>query len=188
MAKLLQEYTTVVASPDGTNYLVRSYGDERSDGTWIGWIEFHPTDLSRPVLKTNQETSQPNQMDVEYWATGLTPVYLEGALDRALNPLTRATPAAPVPPLFDGPARASGDRTPVRESVLNPFSVYRKGESLLRNQLSALSGWHLVNIIEAYGLSEQDAADLEATPEPVLVELIVSAVQKRTLADVGRGL
>lgn len=83
MSKLLQEYTTVVTSPDGTNYLVRSYGDERSNGTWIGWIEFHPTDLARPVLKTNQETSQPNQMDVEYWATGLEPVYFEGAFERA---------------------------------------------------------------------------------------------------------
>ncbi len=83
MAKLLQEYTTVVVSPDGTNYSVRSYGDERSDGTWIGWIEFHPSDLARPVLTTNQETSQPNQMDVEYWATGLEPVYFEGAFQRA---------------------------------------------------------------------------------------------------------
>ena len=83
MAKLLQEYTTVVVSPDGTNYFVRSYGDERSDGTWIGWIEFHPNDLNRPVLTTSQETSQPNQMDVEYWATGLEPVYFEGAFERA---------------------------------------------------------------------------------------------------------
>jgi hypothetical protein len=83
MAKLLQEYTTVVAGPDGTTYVVRSYGDERTDGTWIGWLEFHPTDLDKPVLKTDQETSQPNQMDVEYWATGLEPVYFEGAFARA---------------------------------------------------------------------------------------------------------
>jgi hypothetical protein len=66
---------------------------------------------------------------------------------------------------------------------LNPFSIYRKGESLLRNQLSALSGWHLVNIIEAYGLSEQQLPELEVMPEAVLVELIVSAVHKRTLAQ-----
>jgi hypothetical protein len=83
MSNLLQEYTTVVVSPDGTNYVVRSYGDERVDGTWIGWIEFHPTDPLAPVLKTEQETSQPNQMDLEYWATGLEPVYFEGAFHRA---------------------------------------------------------------------------------------------------------
>jgi hypothetical protein len=53
---------------------------------------------------------------------------------------------------------------------------------MLRNTLSALSGWHLVNIIEAYNLGEQRAPDLEGTPESVLVELIVSAVHKRTLA------
>jgi hypothetical protein len=83
MRKLLQEYTTVVVGPDGTTYNVRSYGDARADGTWIGWIEFHPTDPSKPVMITDQETSQPNQMDVEYWATGLEPVYFEGAFARA---------------------------------------------------------------------------------------------------------
>ena len=83
MTKLLQEYTTVVVGLDETNYLIRTYGLERSDGTWIGWIEFHPTDSTKPVLKTEQETSQPNLMDLEYWATGLEPVYFEGAFERA---------------------------------------------------------------------------------------------------------
>jgi hypothetical protein len=83
MSKLLQEYTTVVTSSAGADYRVRAYGAERTDGTWIGWIEFYPTDLTEPVLKTDQETSQPNQMDLEYWATGLEPVYFEGAFNRA---------------------------------------------------------------------------------------------------------
>lgn len=84
MGKLLQEYTTNVIGPDGTEYSVRSYGDERPDGTWIGWLEFHPVDGTGPVLRTDQETSQPNQVTVEYWATGLEPVYFEGAFLRAL--------------------------------------------------------------------------------------------------------
>jgi hypothetical protein len=71
--------------------------------------------------------------------------------------------------------------------VLNPFSVYRKGESLLRNQLSALSAWHLVNIIEAYGLSDRRRADLDVTPESVLVDLIVSGVQKRAIDQTPAG-
>jgi hypothetical protein len=83
MAKLLQEYSSIVISPDGTEYIVRSYGDQRVDGTWIGWLEFHPTDIDKMVLRTEQETSQPNQMDVEYWATGLEPIYFEGAFERA---------------------------------------------------------------------------------------------------------
>ena len=83
MAELLQEYTTVVRAPDNMTYTVRSYGKERADGTWIGWLEFEPTDSTKPTLLTDQETSQPNRIDVEYWATGLEPVYFEGAFGRA---------------------------------------------------------------------------------------------------------
>ena len=178
MAEVLVEYSDPVTSKEGRTFIARACGAELDDSRWQGWIEFEPVD-GGPPMRSGRETTQPNRTDTVYWATGLTPVYLEGSLDRALNPLPRPTPSAPPPPSFAGPAPAMADQPPVRESVLNPFSVYRKGESLLRNQLSALSAWHLVNIIEAYGLSEQRRADLEATPEPVLVELIVSAVQTR---------
>jgi len=83
MRELLQEYTTVVRGQDDTTYTVRSYGEERADGTWTGWIEFQPDDLNKPTLLTGQETSQPNRVAVEYWATGLEPVYFEGAFERA---------------------------------------------------------------------------------------------------------
>jgi hypothetical protein len=83
MAKLLQEYTTAVTGPDDTTYIVRCYGEERIDGTWTGWLEFEPTDPAKPTLRTGQETSQPNRSTVEYWATGLEPVYFEGAFERA---------------------------------------------------------------------------------------------------------
>lgn len=83
MAELLQEYLSTVDGPDDTTYTVRSYGEQRTDGTWMGWLEFHPTDLSKPPLRTEQETSQPNRSAVEYWATGLEPVYFEGAFERA---------------------------------------------------------------------------------------------------------
>ena len=83
MAELLQEYTTVVVGPDDTTYTVLTYGEERADGTWTGWIEFEPDDPTKPRLVTDQETSQPNRVAVEYWATGLEPVYFEGAFERA---------------------------------------------------------------------------------------------------------
>jgi hypothetical protein len=83
MAVLLQEYSTQVIAPDGNAYNVLSYGEERADGTWTGWIEFEPTDPTLPSLRTGQETSQPNLTAVEYWATGLEPVYFEGAFERA---------------------------------------------------------------------------------------------------------
>ena len=83
MAVLLQEYSAQVISADGTAYDVRSYGEERDDGTWTGWLEFDPTDPSKPRLSTDQETSQPNRTAIEYWSSGLEPVYFEGAFSRA---------------------------------------------------------------------------------------------------------
>ena len=85
MAVLLQEYTTEVIAANGTAYNVRSYGEERADGTWTAWLEFDPVDTTKPSLRTDQETSQPNRTAVEYWATGLEPVYFEGAFARAQN-------------------------------------------------------------------------------------------------------
>ena len=83
MALLLQEYTTEIVAANGTTYTVISYGEERVDGTWTGWLEFEPADPTLPTLTTGQETSQPNRTAIEYWATGLEPVYFEGAFQRA---------------------------------------------------------------------------------------------------------
>ena len=83
MAELLQEYSTQVKSNDGTTYIVRSYAEERADGTWAAWLEFYPPDPTKPVLRTGPETSQPNRVTIEYWATGLEPIYFEGAFARA---------------------------------------------------------------------------------------------------------
>src|SRR3954469_5182253 len=132
MAEVFVEYSEPVTSKGGRRFMARACGAEMDTSRWQGWIEFVPLD-GGAVLNSGRETTQPNRTDTSYWATGLTPVYLEGALERALNPPR-------VPSAVSHPA-----------AVLNPFSIYRKGESLLRNQLSALSGWHLVHIIEAYG-------------------------------------
>jgi hypothetical protein len=104
-------------------------------------------------------------------------VYLEGALGRALNPFVKAPPPPVAVPVFDGPAPDMAPAT--TESILNPFSVYRKGEALLRSQLSALSAWHLVNIIRAYDLSDEDPAILGLRPAATLVETIIAAVRLR---------
>ena len=94
MAELLQEYTTTVVGQDGTEYAVRSYGEKRSDGTWTGWLEFHPINSIGPVLSTGQETSQPNKVAIEYWATGLEAIYFEGALERASTGSTKGASKA----------------------------------------------------------------------------------------------
>jgi hypothetical protein len=62
-------------------------------------------------------------------------------------------------------------------SVLDPFSVYLKGESLLRKQLAALSAWHLVNIIREYELSALPIETLNTLRGVELIEIIVSGVK-----------
>jgi hypothetical protein len=79
---LIREHPTKVIDGDIT-YIVWICGEQRVDGTWEGWLEFHPSDIGQPILRTDQETSQPNRAAIEYWAGGLEPIYLEGALARA---------------------------------------------------------------------------------------------------------
>jgi hypothetical protein len=83
MSELIHEHPAHVKGEGGTTYIVRIYAQERTDGTWEGWLEFHPTDERKQVLRTEQETSQPNRTAIEYWALGLEPIYLDGAFARA---------------------------------------------------------------------------------------------------------
>ena len=181
MAEVLQVFDTTVIGPDGRAYQAQACGAPASDGLWEGWIEFASRDGSVPV-RTARETTQPNRTDLLYWASGLTPVYLDGALRRALNP-TRVKPVTEVKPLFDSPAPSLVTETvaPVEPpvAVLDPFSVYGKGEDVLRHELRALAPWHLVNIIEAYDLSKRAPSDLRTASRHELVELIVATVAAR---------
>ena len=83
MAVLIHQPTIEVKTQDGAAYTPHIYAQQRADKTWEAWIEFHPTDRRNPVLRTGQETSQPDRAAVEYWALGLEPVYFEGAFARA---------------------------------------------------------------------------------------------------------
>ena len=176
MAEVLVEFVEPVSSADGKTYIARSCGAEMTDGKWQGWIEFIPVDGGDP-LRSARETTQPNRQDTAYWATGLTPVYLEGSLRRSLKRPVRPIAREIAPPHFDGPAESFVVQDGATESVLDPFSVYRKGEALLRRQLSALAGWHLVNIIRRYHMTDEDSAVLNARQPSQLVELIVNAVR-----------
>ena len=146
------------------------------DGMWQGWIEFLPGDGGKP-LRSARETTQPNRTDTIYWATGLTPVYLEGSLHRTLNPLVRPIAREMAGPVSNAPSPNLTDVDPGADSILNPFSVYRKGERLLRRQLGALSPWHLVNIIRSHRLTDADEAALNAAAPAALIDLIVNAVK-----------
>ena len=83
VARLLHEHSVHVRTPEGLQYVARAYGEPRSDGTWIGWLEFHPLGSKAPMLRTDQETSQASRDAAESWAYGLEAAYLEGAFARA---------------------------------------------------------------------------------------------------------
>ena len=168
MTELLVAFQEPVLSPEGKAYQARAVGGELAGTMWQGWIEFTPIDGGVTVV-SGRETTQPNRQDTVYWATGLTPVYLEGALARTLHSAPTRSQAAAPPPL------------PRSEtSVLDPFASYMKGEMLLRRQLGALSSWHLVTIITAHGLSDQEPTALASSPPDVLIELIVLQVKTRS--------
>ena len=178
MAETLVEFQGPVTGPDGLIYFARAVGAEVPGANWHGWIEFIPADGGEPLCSP-RETTQPNRADVEYWATGLTNVYLQSALARALPKPPKSAPPVLSPPAFDSPGRPSV-ATPAEEnvtSVLDPFSVYQKGEAMLRRQLGALSAWHLVNIILDYKLSDDSGAALNRTPASALIDTIVNGVQ-----------
>lgn len=175
MAEVLVEFAEPIIGEDGTRYTARACGAETRDGQWQGWVEFLPP--SGDPLCSARETTQPNRQDTIYWATGLTPVFLEGSLKRTLNRPVRHLARPIAPPHFSAPAEPFAIVEPRTESILDPFSVYRKGEALLRRQLSAMAGWHLVNIITHHGLSREDTAMLSAREPVQLVELIIDAVR-----------
>ena len=83
MAELIHQHVSPLVDAGGRTYAVAVFGEARADGTWEGWIEFHPADAAQPIRRTARETSQPNRAALVYWASGLEPVYLEGAFARA---------------------------------------------------------------------------------------------------------
>ena len=82
MVELVLESTYRIRTATDATYRPRVYGQERSDGTWEGWIEFEAIG-GGTTLRTGRETTQANSAALAYWASGLEPVYYEGALARA---------------------------------------------------------------------------------------------------------
>jgi hypothetical protein len=167
---------------DGADiYVARACGRALENGQYEGWIEFEPPG-GGATLRTARETTQPNLSDLEYWATGLSAVYLDGALRRAKAPLLLTQPAAPAPPTFEEPAppfvRHAEVEAPLARPVLDPFVVYAQGEPVLRSQLDALSLAHLEVLARAYA---PDA--LPNAPRVELVEAIVAAARAQSRAS-----
>ena len=81
MVELIQEFAPEVISEDGRRFICRAYSAPQPQGPlWDAWLVFFPED-GGPPLVGDRETAQ-HRSDLLYWASGLEPVYLEGALER----------------------------------------------------------------------------------------------------------
>ena len=177
MAELLISYDTAVVHKTG-RYHARSVGRQAEDRMWDGWFEFEPQDNNAPVIIGPVETRQPEHHDLVYWATGITPVFLEGALDRALHPLTihvrvdddpvSSAPARRIHRTRVGPAKP--------EAILNPFEIGERNLDILRQELGALNRARRLNIIAAYDLNPA-GDDLSWMTDAQLVTFIVTATE-----------
>jgi hypothetical protein len=159
-------------------YRGRAIGRLADDGMWEGWVEFSPTDGTTEVLVTGIESRQPERTHLEYWATGLTPVFLEGALQRARRPVTvRVRPLEL--PLSDGPKprdQVVSRVVPGPEPVLDPFSIGARSLDVLHQELGALNRPRLLNIISAYDLNP-GSEDVSWMSDRQLMQFIVTAVE-----------
>ena len=90
MSTEVHAFTTAVRDADGHPYRAVARGERRADGTWIGWIDFEPVPAGGLVRSSPRETTQPGLPALRYWALGLEPVSLEGALARAISAATRS--------------------------------------------------------------------------------------------------
>jgi hypothetical protein len=82
MFERIRQYDLINAG--GQFYRPRAYADARTDGPWDGWLVFFPVGGGQAIA-TERETTQATFEALTVWAAGLTPVYLQGALARALQ-------------------------------------------------------------------------------------------------------
>ena len=185
MAEILVKFDEPVAAVSGKTFFGQAVGREVEGGLWQGWLEFQPADDESEPLASGMETTQPNRTNLEYWAQGLTRVYLEGALARAIllaEPPGERAPMDSSHPRFEEPRsrreHLSGAGAPISpHAILNPFHVYAQGEEILRRELSALSRDHIKSIVAAYRFGALTPADVNSSSRSDLIEAIVGGVR-----------
>jgi hypothetical protein len=196
MAEIVVKFDEPIAAPSGKTYFAQAVGKEVEGGLWHGWLEFQAVNDGLDALASGRETTQPNRKNLEYWAQGLTKIYLEGALVRAISlaePPIESAPMEEEPSLFAGPASRSADassarRTATPRPILDPFAVYTQGEDILRRALHALSRDHVESIVLAYRIGISNSPGINAASRADLIDAIVAEVrdgQSRPTRDSG---
>jgi hypothetical protein len=179
MTEVLAEYENAIDAVDASVWAARACG-RPLNGKWEAWIEFVPLTAGQSPVRTPRETTQTNREAAVEWATGITPTYLEGALERARErPIIVVTETAP--PLFDTPAPTIGTASlggPRPAAILDPYAVFAQGGDLLVDQLAALDTQHLRDIVSAYDIAPLETAVVGSRGE--LTAHIVAAVRERS--------
>lgn len=177
MAEVLVSFDQPVRDELG-EFHARAVGRHADDRMWEGWIEFTPIDGGAEVLVTGVESRQPEREHLVYWATGLTPIFLEGALHRARRPVTVRVRPVEIPISTEPKPRdpvVAKVMPPGPEPVLDPFEVGGKNLDILRQELGALNRPRLLNIIAAFELNPT-SDDLSWMSDRQLIQFIVTAV------------
>jgi hypothetical protein len=180
MAEVLVDFSVDVGHR-GLTYHPRAIGALAEDGMWQGWLEFLPVDGGE-VIVSGVESTQPEREHLVYWATGLTPVYLEGALQRALKPATVRVRVVEEPVSHAPAQRVITHRMAASrpEAVLDPFEIGSRSLDVLRQELTALNRPRLLNIIAAYDLNP-GGEEIDWMTDAQLVTFIVTATEAQLL-------
>jgi len=81
MFELIHEFVAPLEDEQGHVYAARVLGRPLPNGMWEGIVQFTAEDGT--VLESGRETLQSSRDALSYWASGVEPVYLEGAFVRA---------------------------------------------------------------------------------------------------------
>jgi hypothetical protein len=168
MADVIADVDTTVTTLEGLEYYVQ-VAAEPVGSVWEAWLEFVPVDDSADVLLTRTETTQPTRDDVIRWSTTLTPVFLQGALKRAVRETSQR--------------HVIRDFARLAEDVLvpfDPFEVLALGKHELRARLGVLERGELLAIIEQYGLNPAGKSVARLTNSQ-LGTFIVTAAEVQSL-------
>lgn len=176
MSEVLRSFDEPILDNSG-EYHARVVGRLADDGMWEGWLEFVPLAGGKALISP-VESRQPEREHLEYWASGLSVVYAEGALLRTRRPTTIRTrvietPASesPAPRIVTTSPRFGGTKP-----ILDPFEVGSHSLDILHQELRALGRARLLNMIAAYEMNPR-GHDLQQLTDTQLIKRIVVAVE-----------
>jgi hypothetical protein len=81
--ELIQQYKRRFRNGSGAEYTIQTWGRRDENGSWVGWLEYHPLEDGLAVKRTPPETTQPGRRELSYWSSGLERRYLEERYNRA---------------------------------------------------------------------------------------------------------